>query len=119
MSMGANLSSGYTSKVNQKAQGPACHPLVRQGASACCIDSSGQSRSQIYPSAVYPSMLGVLQAQSCPAPTPEQLALYPKVAVPSSVLTESRKDRTYAWAIALESTHKFSQDTAYEPQHPC
>jgi len=84
MSLGGNLSSGYTNSLIDKAT----HCAVTKASAIaysddCCV--SGISTQQ--PVARYPSM--VLQAKTCPPPTPAQLALFPKVATPSSVRTQA------------------------------
>jgi len=135
MSLGANFSSGHTNYVNQEASKPcACanasvgpvaslrpvaslQPVVplRPGASACC--TSG--KTQVSPAAVYSSIHTISQLLSCPAPTPEQLASYPKVAVPSSVRTEAVRDRSYACAIEADPSQRFSKYRRYQPATPC
>lgn len=84
MSLGGNLSSGYTDSLIDKATQCA---FTKASAIAysdnCCV--SGTSTQQ--PVARYPSM--VLQAKICPPPTPAQFALFPKVATSSSVRTQT------------------------------
>jgi len=84
MSLGGNLSSGYTDNLIDKATQCA---VTKASAIAysdnCCV--SGISRQQ--PVARYPSM--VLQAKTCPSPTPAEFANYPKIATSSSVRTQA------------------------------
>ena len=129
MSLGANFSSGHTNHVNQEASKPcACAnassgPVATLGpgatlgpvASACC--TSG--KTLVSPAAVYSSMHTISQLLSCPAPTPEQFASYPKVAVPSSVRTEAVRDRSYACAIEADPSQRFSKYRRYQPAPPC
>lgn len=78
----ANMSSGNTDKINQQT---IYNGLPQNSVSdKCCIgnaEPSGPLTVQL------PSML--LLARTCPPPTPAQFALYPKVAPPSSVRTQS------------------------------
>ena len=119
MSLGANFSSGHTSHVNQEAiDSCAClqpEVTLQPVASSCC--TSGQT--QISPAAVYSSMHTISKLLSCPAPTPEQFASYPKVAVPSSVRSEAVRDRSYACAIETDPSQRFSQYRRYQPATPC
>jgi len=84
MSLGGNLSSGYTDNLIDKATQCA---VTKASAIAysdnCCV--SGNSTQQ--PVARYPSM--VLQAKSCPSSTPAEFAKYPKIATSSSVRTQA------------------------------
>lgn len=90
MSLGANLPSGQIQKVID--QSSMCNVPVFKG-SACsqcdtkAIDSSGNT---VVPIATTQSML--LASKTCPPPTPAEFAKYPKVAVPSSVRTQSLMD---------------------------
>jgi hypothetical protein len=108
MSLGANLSSGYTDTVRDTTV--RCSLTVPNVSNICPSELSGNS-SKIYPVAAYSSMR--LQAK-CPRPltTPAEAALYPKVTVPSSVRTESL-------AKSIENTPRFSQYVRYQPPVPC
>ena len=82
MSSGANMSSGYTSKLNDNV---IYCGIPKSVSDKCCIPSNPPGIP--IPVAVYPSML--LASRVCPEPTPAQFALYPKVAVPCSVRTNA------------------------------
>lgn len=105
MSLGANLSSGYTDTVRDATV--RCSSTVPNVSNTCPSELSGNS-SKIYPVAAYSSMR--LQTQ-CPRPLAEA-ALYPKVTVPSSVRTESL-------AKSIENAPRFSQYVRYQPPVPC
>lgn len=118
MSLGANFSSGHTSQVNRDTIRCSLTGILANAIPDTCsvdTDISGQIRSQIYPMAIYPSML--LASHQCPPPTPEQFALYPKVATPCSVRTELL--RTPNPACYQDSTQRFSQYVRYQPPLPC
>jgi len=104
MSLGANLSSGYTDKLNEQCCSTVANGLV---SNTCPTEVSGNS-SKIYPVAAYSSMR--LQAQCSRYLT--QAALYSKMTVPSSVRTESL-------AKSIENTPRFSQYVRYQPPVPC
>ena len=81
MSLGGNLSSGQTSIIIDKSiQCSVAKAQQIAHTDKCCPISKT-------PSARYPSM--VLSTKVCPPPTPAEFAKYPKVAVPSSIRTES------------------------------
>lgn len=108
MSLGGNLSSGYTNKLTDAAI--RCGPFPRPTNDSCetqCI-VSGQKQ----PIAAYPSM--VLLSNTCQQPTPAEFALYPKVSTPSSVRTES-----LANSICKSVNDRFSQYNRYQPAVPC
>jgi len=90
MSLGANLPSGQIQKVID--QSSICNvPVFKAPACSQCgnkaIDSSGNT---VVPIATTQSML--LASKKCQPPTPEEFAKYPKVAVPSSVRTQTLMD---------------------------
>ena len=51
------------------------------------------------------------KSKQCPKPTPADFAKYPKVAIPSSVLTQARSTK--------QIQDRFSQYTRYQPPVPC
>ena len=106
MSLGANLSSGYTNTLTDKT--------IRGGPIGKVSDACGQCNSgtglNVQPVASYSSM--ILLKQTCKRPTPAELALYPNVAVPSSVKTQSRLP-------VCNSMDRFSQYRRYQPSPPC
>jgi hypothetical protein len=112
MSLGGNLSSGYTDKITENTIRCSVEAVAKTLKSDKCCDAYVPGHQ---PVAVYPSML--LASKTCPPPTPAEFALYPKVAVPSSVRTEMLSERTCA---ALPGpTQRFSQYTRYTPPVPC
>lgn len=84
MSLGGNLASGYTSQLTANALYSGITKSVSIAYSDPCCNSGNNlngpvaARSSIY-----------LKSKTCPPPTPADFALYPKVAVPSSVRTQA------------------------------
>ena len=122
MPLGANFSSDYTNK--QKEETLRCYlrnTLSQvQGPICCSVDPSGSHVvSQIYPVAITPSILLQTRLDSIPLLTPEEFALYPKVAVASSVRTESKRTQTVACAAAIDPSKRFAHYARYEPPLPC
>lgn len=119
MSLGANFSSGHTDELNQEAILCGIKAHIAPPVPVCCTDTpSGYAQAQ-GPTAAYSSTYMLSKLHSCPPPTPEELALYPKVAVPSSVLTESRRSQTFACAVAADPSQRFAQYRRYQPASPC
>ena len=111
MSLGGDFSSNYTEKVighvNQCT-------IPKHSIINCCSGQSG-TLGQMGPIARYPSM--VLQSKICPQPTPAEMALYPRVAVPSSVRTQGIMNKVCA---ALpDPTQRFSKYQRYQVPIPC
>ena len=107
MSLGANLSSGYTEQILRDTLQCSASRSIANDAALCLVTTtSGQG-----PSAVYSSMRLSEKSKQCPAPTPADFAKYPKVAVPSSVLTQARSTK--------QIQDRFSQYTRYQPPVPC
>ena len=106
MSLGANFSSGYTDHLQEKKATCAAPVVALESCGPCKKDLSGPQ-----PVAKYPSM--VLLGKVCPPPTPEQFALYPKVAVASSVRTQAMIDKVN------DNSQRFSQYRRYIPPVPC
>ena len=104
MSFNTNMSSGYTDSLNQRS---VCCAKANTLPNPCCLKASGPLTCQL------PSM--ILLSRKCPKPTPEQFAKYPKVAVPSSILTESK----VAPANCSNRTNRFSQYQRYQAPIPC
>lgn len=110
MSLGGDFSSNYTNKIIDHTiqctipKPPIINPI--------CI--SGHSTT-MGPVARYPSML--LQSKVCPPPTPAEFALYPKVAVPSSVRTQAIMNKSCA--TLPDPTQRFSKYQRYQVPVPC
>ena len=105
MSFNANMSSGNTDKLNQ--QSVCCAKVITSSNPCCSKTPTGPLTVQL------PSML--LLSRKCPKPTPEQFAKYPKVAGPSSILTESKVAPTNC----VNPTNRFSQYQRYQAPIPC
>ena len=111
MSLGANFSSGHIQSLIDKES--CCKPLPRiiESCGKCSqIDLSGSTLR--VPVAAYPSM--VLLGKVCPSPTPADFALYPKVAVPSSVRTQGLMNKT-----ACDPMQRFAQFKRWQVPTPC
>jgi len=79
MSLGGNLSSGYTSQLIDKVIYNGITKSVSIAYSNPCCTNPGAT----YATASQPSM--VILANNCVGVTPAEFALFPKVAIPSSV----------------------------------
>lgn len=112
MSLGGNLSSGYTDKLNEDIVRCAREALAKEAKSDkyCNTIVPGPQ-----PVAVYPSVL--LASKVCPPPTPAEFAKYPKVAIPSSVRTQFLVDKSCS--VSADLKQRFSQYTRYSPPVPC
>jgi len=112
MSLGGNLSSGHTSKLIDSAT--TCYvPKAQQIAyseNCCNTDLPIQQ-----PIARYPSM--VLLAKPCPPPSPADFAKYPKVAVPSSIRTESLANASRCPPV--NPATRFQKFQRYQVPVPC
>jgi hypothetical protein len=105
MSLGANFSSGLTNKLTDdaiKAGIPKSQSIAYSN--KCCDLPMQQTRTN------YPSMV---ISKPCPRPTPAEFALYPKVAVPSSIRTQAIMDG------CRNQTSRFSQYERYRIPVPC
>jgi hypothetical protein len=109
MSFGANLSSGYTDTLNDRVS-QCAKPNILPSTAVCNSSVSGAR-----PVARYPSM--VLASKICTPPTPSQLALYPKVAMTSSVRTQALSSPVCP--VLPSATQRFSHYRRYEPPIPC
>jgi hypothetical protein len=112
MSLGGNLSSGYTSQLMDNAKYSGITKSVSIAYSdPCCnsgnyINSPVASRSSMY-----------LISKSCPSPTPAEFALYPKVAVPSTVRTQAIVNQQCATLPSPEK--RFAKYERYQVPVPC
>lgn len=110
MSLGGNLSSGYTAILNEKTIQSGISKVVSIANSDPCSRCPGTILQQ--PVAAYSSML--LASKVCPQPSSSDFALYPKVAVPSSVRTQMLTSPT-----CQNNVNRFSQYTRYQVPVPC
>lgn len=109
MLLGGNLSSGQTSIIIDKSiQCSVAKAQQIAHTDTCCSSSNS-------PSARYPSM--VLSTKACPPPTPAEFAKYPKVAVPSSVRTESLANG--GRCPPINPVTRFQQYQRYQVPVPC
>jgi len=109
MSLGGNLSSGYTDKLTERVlRNERMKVSHSDKCSSCSI--SGKT-----PVAVYPSVLLHTRMNSCLPITPAQFALYPKIAVPSSIRTQS----LVSPIVPVDPKSRFSQYERYKIPVPC
>ena len=108
MSLGANFSSGYTQNLiyNNNTCSVPIKPIET------CGKCSETNVSGAAPVAVYPSMH--LLGKICPGPTAAEYALYPKVAVASSVRTQALMTRK-----VCDPSQRFAHFKRYNPPAPC
>lgn len=108
MSLGGNFSSGYTNQLNDMTT---CNGVSKTiSISSCCSNNISGTRL----TAVYPSMLLSSKMKSCPPPTPAEFALYPKVAVQSSVRTQALSVST-----SCDLINRFAKFQRYQIPVPC
>jgi hypothetical protein len=108
-----NMSSGYTEKLNQNTI--YCGLPKNSVSDKCCVGSSEPSGPL---TVQVPSML--ILSKGCPAPTPAQFALYPKVAPPCSVRTAALGACTVSnSASSPNPVQRFSKYNRYQPPPPC
>ena len=112
MSLGGDFSSNQTDKLTDQAI-QCSIPKAQNVAysSSCCSNTSGYQGS-----ARYPSM--VIKSKKCPRPTPAEFALFPKVAVPSSVRTQALIDGKLCAALP-DSTQRFAKFIRFQIPAPC
>jgi hypothetical protein len=103
MSLGGNLSSGYTeSLIKTTLMNNNSNLASIAQSDKCCIPGNQTIKS---PAASLPSM--ILLSRTCPPPSPADFVLYPKVAVPSSVRTQTLL--TPSVATLPDPVQRFSQ----------
>lgn len=112
MSLGGNLSSGHTSILIEQTVNCGIPKIQKLAHSDNCCSSSQPIQQ---PVARYPSM--VLSSKTCQPPTPAEFAKYPKVAVPSSVRTQSLA--TASKCPTLNPVTRFAQYQRYQVPVPC
>jgi hypothetical protein len=103
------MSSGYAEMLNRETQYN-FKPDTSITQPVCSNTPPGPLTVQL------PSLL--LKSRNCPPPTPAQFALYPKVAVPSSVLTQARATGSSCPKV-LAPDKRFAHYKRYEAPVPC
>ena len=112
MSLGGNFSSGYTSQIIDNA----IYGGITKSVSIAYSISSGNSGNNVNgPVAARSSMY--LKAKTCPQPTPAEFTLYPKVAVPSSVRTQTIANQVCA--TLPNPNARFVQYQRFQVPVPC
>ena len=108
-----NMASGNSDKIN--ADAIRCSlPAVTKTATSdnCCVNNVPRGTSNVQLSSLYS------ESKVCPPPTPEQFALYPKVAVPSSLRT-SQKLSNYQNCTTTTADQRFAKFTRWQAPAPC
>lgn len=108
MSLGGNLSSGYTNKISEQTIYSGITKSVSIAYSDSCCNIPGTM------TASQPSM--VILANPCPPPTPAEFALYPKVAIPCSVRLQQK---TSSCLPSINPQTRFSKYQRYQVPVPC
>ena len=111
MSLGGNLSSGYTSQLIDQVNRCSDPPLSRSD--NCCTKTVPGPQ----PVAVLSSTLLAKRAV-CPKPSPAQFALFPKVAIPSSARTQAIQGSLEGCRL-VSATQRFARYNRYDPPVPC
>ena len=111
MSLGGDFSSNQTNKLTDQAIQCGIPKLQAAAYSDACCYSPGYQ-----PTAKYPSI--VINKYQCPQPTPAEFALFPKVAVPSSVRIQSIVDGKNCPSLP-DPKQRFAQYERYKPPVPC
>ena len=115
MSMGANMSSGYANILNRNTIRCNIYNAAKEikGETCCSLNSdSGPKITQV------PSM--IVLTQTCRGPTPAEFALYPKVAVPCSVITNALQATTDAcFSDNTKSWARFAKYNRFSIPPPC
>ena len=107
MSFGGNFSSGQTAKLQECVQTHSTPVAQAANCEACVSPSSGYAASAVYSSRL-------LASKVCPPISPEDFALYPKVAVPSSMRTLN-----LILQKKCDPSQRFAQYQRYTPPVPC
>ena len=112
MSLGGNLSSGYTSQLTANTVYNGITKSVSIAYSDSCCNSGNTvngpvaARSSLY-----------LESKTCSPPTPAEFALYPKVAIPSSVRTQALANQVCATLPSPEK--RFAKYERFQVPVPC
>jgi hypothetical protein len=109
MSLGGNLSSGYTNQLTDKAIYSGITKSVSIAYSNPCCNNSGKDAT-----ASQPSM--VILSNPCPSLTPAEFALYPKVAIPCSVRLQQRTSSCF---LPTDPDKRFAKYQRYQVPVPC
>jgi len=113
MSLGANLSSGYTQQLIENSKYCKIAKLLSVAYSEPCCNNPGLTDSTN--TASQPSML--LLASSCRRlPTPAELDQFPKVAVPSSVRLQQKIS---VCSDSISPENRFAQYRRYQAPAVC
>lgn len=109
----ANMASGNSDKVNADAIRCSLPAVTRTAASdKCCVNNIPRETSNVQLSSLYS------ESKVCPGPTPEQFALYPKVAIPSSMRT-LEKLSNYQNCTTTTADQRFAMFKRWQPPAPC
>jgi hypothetical protein len=115
MSLGGNISSGYTRQLTDNTIYSGITKSVSIAYSNPCCNNPGNDISGNRTSvASQPSM--VILGNPCALPTPAEFALFPKVAIPCSVRLQQL---TSSCVPSTEPTKRFAKYQRYQVPVPC
>jgi hypothetical protein len=112
MSLGGNLSSGYTSQIIDTASRQCSLPPPSHSDTCCAKTIPGPQ-----PVAVR-SSIHLAKKTVCPKPSRADFALFPKVAGPSSVRTQAIQGAVEGCRL-VSPNQRFSRYDRYTPPVPC
>ena len=112
MSFGGNLSSGYTSQLIDTATRECLVPPPSYSDNCCIKTIPGPQ-----PVAVR-SSIHLAKKSVCPKPSRADFALFPKVAIPSSVRTQAIQGSLEGCRL-VSPNQRFSRYDRYTPPVPC
>ena len=108
-----NMASGNSDKINADAIRCSLPAVTKTAASdKCCVNNVPRGTSNVQLSSLYS------ESKTCPPPTPEQFALYPKVAVPSSLRT-LEKLSNYQNCTTTTADQRFAKFKRWQAPAPC
>ena len=106
-----NMASGNSDKINADAIRCSLPAVTRSAASDnCCVNNVPRETSNVQLSSLHS------ESKVCPGPTPQQFALYPKVAIPSSMRTLEKLSNLENCTTADQRFAKFKR---WQPPAPC
>jgi len=108
-----NIASGNTDKINAETIRCSLSSIKDKSVSDnCCVNKTPPGPLTVQSHSMY------LKSKNCPNPTPAEFALYPKVAVPSSVRT-MEKLNNYQNCTTLTTDQRFAKYKRWQPPIPC
>lgn len=112
MNYTTNIASGNTDKINADAIRCSLPAITRSAKSDNCCAKNPPGPLVVQTSSLYS------ESKKCPGPTPDELARYPKVAVPSSVRT-LEKVNNFESCTTTTAGERFAKYKRWQPPVPC